>query len=95
MLLDSCQTGFGSKCLDALPNEPSLSPAPESAQRHPGGAEGEGSWGEGMCDLDRSRKYVALNGGDRLPAGIQTPPRRPPEGVFPGEEKDNKGLRSA
>lgn len=48
-----------------------------------------------MCDLDRSRKDVALNGGDRLPAGIQTPPQRPPEGVFPGEEKDNKGLCSA
>lgn len=48
-----------------------------------------------MCDLDRSRRDVALNGGDRLPAGTQTPPRRPPEGVFPGEEKDNKGLCSA
>lgn len=36
----------------------------------------------GGCDLDRSRKDVALNGGDRLPAGIQTPPRRPPGACF-------------
>lgn len=47
-----------------------------------------------VCDLGRWRKDVALNGGDRLPAGIQTPPQRPPEGAFPGEEWDNKGLRS-
>lgn len=73
-----------------------LSAAPESPQRYPRGAEGEGlKGGTGVCDLDRARKDVALNGGDRLPAGIQTPPQRPPEGVFPGEEKDNKELCSA